>query len=371
MIPLFDLLRQYKKVEKEIGSAVLRVLKSGWYILGKELENFEKEFASYLGVRYAVGVASGTDALKIALRALGLTSEDEVILPANTYPTAFGVAGSGAKIRLVDIDPQTYNIDPYEIEKAITKRTKVIIPVHLYGQPADMEPILKIARKYRLRVVEDCAQAHGAEYRNKKVGSIGDVGCFSFYPTKPLSSYGDGGMIVTNNYQIYQRISLLRMYGEKKRYQSEVLISHSRLDEIQAAILRVKLKFLDDWNRERKKKAALYREKLSFIKEIILPAEKFDHVYHLFVIRALAREKLMKYLSEHKILFGVHYPRPIHQVKSFAFLGYQKGDFPVAEKISREILSLPLYVGIKKEEIFKVAKTIKEFYKKNKKGVKK
>ena len=364
MIPLFDLSGQYRKIKKEVDSAALRVLKSGWYILGKEVESFEKEFASYLGVKYAVGVASGTDALKIALKALELTSKDEVILPANVYPTAFGVAESGVKIKLVDVDPHTYNINPSEIERAITRKTKAIIPVHLYGQAADMDSILKIAQKYRLKVIEDCAQAHGAEYKDRKIGTIGDVNCFSFYPTKPLATYGDGGMIVTNNPQIYQRALLLRMYGEKRRYQSEILGDNSRLDELQAAILRVKLKFLEDWNRERKRKAAFYREKLAKLREIILPAEKFDHVYHLFVIRAQAREKLIEYLSQHKILSGVHYPKPIHQVKSFAFLGYKKGDFPVSERASREILSLPLYIGIKKGEILEVAKRIREFYKK-------
>lgn len=364
MIPLFDLSRQYKSVKDELDRTVKKVLISGQYILGNEVKSFEEEFAKYLRVKYAIGVASGTDALKIAIKSLGLTKDNEVILPANVYPTAFGVAESGVKIKLVDVDLETYNIDPSKIESAISERTRAIIPVHLYGQICDMEKINTIAKKYKLFVIEDCAQAHGGEFRGKKLGTLGDVGCFSFYPTKPLGCYGDGGMIVTNNFSIYQKAKLLRMYGETERYRSEILGYNSRLDEIQAAILRVKLKYLDRWNSERKKMARLYKKNLAGIKGIVLPQEKFDHVFHLFVIKTLFREKLKEWLMDSGIITGVHYPTPIHLVRSSSYLGYKKGDFPIAEKLSQEILSLPLYIGIKSKEVFKVVNKIKEFYEK-------
>ena len=366
MIPLFNLSIQYKKIKKRIDVKLENSLSSGIYILGDEVRNFEKEFARYLGIKYAVGVACGTDALKISLKALGLNSKDEVILPANVYPTAFGVAESGVKIKLVDIDKNTYNLNQSLLEKVITKKTKAIVVVHLYGQPCQMDKVFQIAKKCKLLIIEDCAQAHGAEYKGKKVGTIGDIGCFSFYPTKPLGAFGDGGMIVTNNLEIYEKILMLRMYGEQKRYDSQILGYNSRLDELQAAILRVKLKYLDKWNQERIDKALIYRKNLLLIPEIKLPQdiEAVKNVYHLFVIRVQKRNSLQKFLKKKGILTGIHYPIPIHLVKSFRYLGYKKGDFLNSEKLSLEILSLPLYSGIKNEEILMVVKEIKKFYEK-------
>jgi dTDP-4-amino-4,6-dideoxygalactose transaminase len=366
VIPLFNLSTHYKRIRKEIDRTTRQVLESGQYILGKEVESFEKEFAKYLRVKYAVGVASGTDALKIAIEALGLKAGDEVIVPANVYPTAFGVVESGVLIRLIDIDPQTYNIDVSKIEKGISKKTKAIVLVHLFGQVADMGPVLKIAKQHKLLIIEDCAQAHGAQWNGEKVGAIGDVGCFSFYPTKPLGAYGDGGMVVTNNFEIYKKILFLRMYGESRRYQSQILGHNSRLDELQAAILRVKLKYLDRWNCARKLEAKRYIRCLSKIKEIKLPEKKIDHVYHLFVIQAAFRDELKTYLEKQGIISGVHYPLPIHLVKSFSFLGYKKGDFPVAEKFCQQALSLPIYPDMTTKDVSKIFKGIKNFYAKKK-----
>lgn len=366
MIYLFNLSLQYQEVKKEINHKIKQVLTKGSYILGEEVRNFEKEFAKYLGVKYAVGVASGTDALKIAIKTLDLKFDDEVILPVNVYPTAFGVVEAGVKIKLADIDPETYNIDPTSLERVITKKTKAIIPVHLYGQPCQMAKILKIAKKYKLFVIEDCAQAHGAEYKGKKVGTLGDVSCFSFYPTKPLGAYGDGGMIITNNKKIYERAILLRMYGEKKRYQSEILGYNSRLDEVQAAVLRIKLKYLDKWNKKRQEKVAFYKKKLKTINQIELPGEikGTKGIYHLFVVKAEKRDNLKNFLEKNEIITSIHYPIPIHLTKSFSFLGYKNGDFPVAEKVSQEVLSLPLYAEIRKQEILEVVEKIKNFYEK-------
>ncbi|MCM8786990.1 MAG: DegT/DnrJ/EryC1/StrS family aminotransferase [Candidatus Omnitrophica bacterium] len=364
MIPLFDLTGQYKIIEKEIVSVIKKVLNKGQYILGDEVKNFEKEFAKYLNIKYSVGLASGTDALKIALKSLGLSPEDEVILPANVYPTAFGVREAGVKIKLVDVNLDTYNLDLNLLEKTITEKTKAVIIVHLYGQPADLDSILSIAKKYNLFVIEDCAQAHGAEYKGKKVGTFGDVGCFSFYPTKPLGAYGDGGMIVTNNKRIFEKTLALRMYGEKKRYQSVTFGYNSRIDEIQAAILRIKLKYLNRWNKERRKKAILYKKELKKIREIKVPLEikHSEGVYHLFVIRAKKRNDLKRYLEKKGIITGIHYPLPIHLVESFRYLGYKNGDFPVSEKLSAEVLSLPLYAEINSEKIKYVTEEIKSFY---------
>jgi|DewCreStandDraft_4_1066084.scaffolds.fasta_scaffold01565_18 dTDP-4-amino-4,6-dideoxygalactose transaminase len=399
MIPLFTLERQNKILEKELDKAVKEVMRRGIFILGSKVTEFEEMFSRYIGTKYAVGVASGTDALTLSLFALGVGENDEVIIPANSYPTAFAVAAAGALPKLVDIDPFTYTIDPEKIVLAITKKTKAIIPVHLYGQPANMKKIMEIGKKYKLFIIEDCAQAHGAAlsagtsmlskgveisfksksdkslglpaYRQgrlkekkiwKKVGSLGDVGCFSFYPTKNLGCFGDGGMVVTNNPEIAKRVRLFRMYGERERYNSVLLGKNSRLDELQAAILLVKLKHLDEWNEKRRGIAGKY---LSRLGELGLPARQrvyVKHVYHLFVIRTGKREELKDYLLKKGIQTAVHYPLPIHLVSSFSFLGYKKGDFPESEKASREILSLPMFPELTFEEVEKVAEEIKNFY---------
>ena len=361
-IPFVNLGRKYRNIKNEIDSVLANVLRKGSFILGQQVDYFEKEFASYLGATYGVGVASGTDALLLSLRALGVGAGDEVLLPANSYPTAFAAAASGARLRLTDIDPHTFTMDPRLVERHITPLTKVIIPVHLYGQAANLDPILAIAKKHRLFVVEDACQAHGTTYKGKKAGTLGDIGCFSFYPTKNLGGFGDGGMVVTNNRKLATLIRELRMYGERLRYQSRRLGINSRLDEIQAAILRVKLKKLDRYNRFRQEIAALYRK---YLKDttIILPKENAwgNHIYHLFVIRTKKRNKLAQFLAAKGVETGIHFPLPIHLVKTFANLGYKKGDFAVTEEIVSEILSLPCYPELEKSQVKYIATLVKTF----------
>lgn len=361
LIPLVDLKSENKRYQKGIDKAIRNVLASGVFILGRNVRAFEQEFASYLGVKYAVGVASGSDALMLSLRALGLGKNDEVILPANCYPTAFAVAAAGVSIKLVDVDPLTSNIDPHKIEKALNKKTRVIIPVHFYGQAVDLGPIKEIAQKHNLLIMEDCAQAHGAIYKGKKVGSIGKIGCFSFYPTKNLGAFGDAGMVVTNDRNIAQKIRQFRMYGEKKRYQSLFLGINSRFDELQAAILRVKLRFLDQDNNLRRRVAKKYLTNLRGL-NIGLPEPKDwpSHVYHLFVIRCLQMEKVKTYLANHGVETSTHSRVPLHLIKSFAYLGYRKGDFPEAEKASRESLFLPCYPTLNLNVVKNICNLIKD-----------
>jgi len=377
MIPFFTLERQNKILKKELEIALEEVIKRGIFILGEKVAQFEESFAKYLGVKYAVGVASGTDAISLALLSIGVEKGDEVIIPANSYPTAFAVAAIGAVPRLVDIDLATFNIDPAKIPAAITKKTKAILAVHLYGQPADLTSIIRFIEKSgrKIPVVEDCAQAHGAEVlfagpaRHpqiiKRVGSLGQVACFSFYPTKNLGCFGDGGMVVTNNSEIYERVRLLRMYGEKRRYESVLLGRNSRLDELQAAILLVKLKYLDKWNERRRQIAELYISQFTGPKaniELPFEAEYAKHVYHLFVIRTQKRDTLKKYLEERGMQTAIHYPIPIHLVPSMKFLGYKRGDFPRAEKASHDVLSLPIYPELTDGEVKRVAETSKQFF---------
>lgn len=364
IITLVNLTKQYKKIKKDINKSISGVLERGWYILGQEVSAFEREFADYIGVKYAVGVASGTDALTISLKALGLKQDDEVIVPANVYPTVFGVALSGLKVRLADVDNNTLNITVDTIKKVASPKTKAVIVVHLYGNPVDIDPILKYADENGVYIIEDCSHAVGAEYKNQKVGTLGHLACFSFYPTKNLGAYGDGGMIVTNSTEFYEKIKLWRMYGEEGRY-SSILIGHnSRLDEIQAAVLRQKLKYLDLWNTKRINLAGFYQKRLKKLPvKIIQTLSNNKAVYHLFVIRIKKRDKLMRFLESKGIATGIHYPLPIHLQKSFTHLGYQKTDFPVSEKSSLEILSLPIYPEMSKKEAAYVCLTIKEFFK--------
>lgn len=378
MIPVFDTTRQIKKYRRQFIKTIDEVMSKGNFILGSKVAQFEKEFAAYTGVKFAVGVASGTDALMLSMQALGINNlGEEVIMPANSYPTAFAVASTGARPRLVDIDG-SFNIDPLKIEKAITSKTRAIIAVHLFGQPADLQKIMLTANKYNLPLIEDCAQAHGAVYKNptspyglrgasKKVGSIGKIGCFSFYPTKNLGAFGDGGMIVTNDEELFKRIKLLRMYGEEERYKSVLQGRISRLDEIQAAILSVKLQYLDKWNERRREIAEKYELRIKNNElGIRLPSETINakHVYHLYVIRTKYRDKLKEYLDRKGIQTGIHYPVPIHLVPSFKSLGYKEGDFPESEKAAKEILSLPMFPELKDSEIVKVAQEINSFLEK-------
>ena len=353
---------QYLSYKSEIDAAISRVLDSGWYIIGKEVKAFEEEFAGYIGVAHGIGVGSGTEALHLALRACDIGRGDEVITVSHTaVATVAAIELAGATPVLVDIDPDFYTIDPEKIESAITSNTKAIIPVHIYGQPANMVPILKIARKNRLYVIEDCAQAHGATYQGKRVGSIGDIGCFSFYPTKNLGALGDGGMVVTNDEKLAKKAKLLREYGWAERYVSHIAGWNTRLDEIQAAILRVKLKHLDDDNSKREHIAEVYNKELGYI-DIILPKQRKDstHVYHLYVIRAERRDALLSFLREKGIGASIHYPEPVHLQPAYRHL-QARDKLPETEKIAKEIISLPIYPELSESDIQTTIKTIREF----------
>jgi dTDP-4-amino-4,6-dideoxygalactose transaminase len=376
LVPFLDLTRQYKRIEEEILSAQRRVLEKGRFILGDEVSAFEEEFARYCGVPYGVGVGSGTDALYLALRAAGIGEGDEVITVSHSFiATAYAISLTGAKPVFVDIDPEVYTLDPNALETFLKKRkakegrrrkVKAILPVHLYGHPAEMDAIMDIAERYDLIVIEDACQAHGAEYHGKKVGSFGLFGCFSFYPTKNLGAYGDGGMVVTDRKKLYEMLRLLRCYGEKKKYQHILRGGNSRLDEIQAAILRVKLKYLDQWNGERRKRAQTYKRMLENA-EVICPVEKEKarHVYHLFVIRAKKRNSLQMFLKKSGIETLIHYPISIHLQKAYKELRYHRRDLPVTERCAREVLSLPFFPELTSEEMEKVQEQIKNFFAEN------
>jgi len=371
VVPFIDLTRQYKAIEEEILSATKRVFEKGRFILGEEVSTFEEEFARYCGVRYGVGVNSGTDALYLALRAAGIGEGDEVVTVANSFiASALAISFSGAKPIFFDIEPETYNLDPNALEHLLKKqrttgkrqRIKAILPVHLYGHPAQMDTIMEVAHRYHLDVIEDACQAHGAEFKNKKVGSFGAMGCFSFYPTKNLGGSGDGGMVITDDKKLYEKLRLLRCYGEKKKYEHILQGGNSRLDEIQAAILRVKLRYLDKWNDQRRAKALIYKRKVEG-SGVICPIEKEGarHVYHLFVIRSKKRNGLQASLKERGIDTLIHYPIPIHLQKAYKDLGYKRGDLPMTEQYSREVLSLPFFPEMTESEIEEVSIKIKTF----------
>ena len=343
-IPFLDLKAGYLELQPEIDAAIKRVLNSGWYILGSEIEAFEAEFASYCEANYCIGVANGLDALHLSLLALEVKPGDEVIVPSNTYiATWLAVSQCGAIPVPVEPDPLTYNVDPTRIEAAITDRTKVILPVHLYGQPADMDPILAIAKKHDLRVLEDGAQAHGARYKDKRIGAHGDIVAWSFYPGKNLGAYGDGGAITTNDPELADRINVLRNYGSRVKYVNDVLGFNSRLDPLQAAALRVKLKVLDEWNARRSNIAECYSDELKNI-GLLLPLipEWAKPVWHLYVVQHPQRDNLQKQLGEADIGTLIHYPIPPHLQAAYAKLGFSKGDLPIAERIHQNVLSLPI-----------------------------
>jgi len=361
-VDVFSLKRQYEDIKGEIAKQVEDVMFSGAFIMGKDVGLFEKEFAGYCRVKYGIGVNSGTDALFLACLACGIGKGDEVIVMSYTYiATVLAISMTGAKPVFVDIEEKTYNIDISKIEKAITKKTKAILPVHLYGHPADMDPIMEIAKKHKLKVIEDCAQAHGALYKNKKVGSMGDAGCFSFYPTKNLGAFGDGGAVVTDSEEIKERVLLLRDYGRKDRYEHILKGYNSRLDTLQAAILRVKLKHLDRWDERRRENAALYTRLFKEKKiDIILPyeADYAKHVYHLYAVRVKGRKKVMEGLAAKGVRTLIHYPIPIHLQEAYKDLEYKKGDFPVSERCCEGILSLPMYPELKEDEIKYVVESL-------------
>ncbi len=362
-VPFVDLKAQYHSIEEEINQAIAKVLQNTDFILGEEVGIFEEEFARYCGAQFAVGVDSGISALELALRAYDIGPGDEVITTANTFiATTSAISFTGAKPVLVDIDPQTYNMDIQAIEPAIAEYTKAIIPVHIYGQPVDMDPIMEIAERNRLVVVEDACQAHGAAYKGRKVGSIGHVGCFSFYPAKNLGAYGDGGILVTNDPEIAEKVRMFRNYGQKEKYHHLFLAYNRRLDTLQAAVLRVKLRHLDKWNERRRNNANLYDHFLHNM-DIATPFEApyAWHVYHLYVIRSVERDKLQSWLRFNGISTGIHYPIPIHLQQAYKDLGYQQGDFPVTEKYAGEILSLPMFPELTEKQIEFVCNKIKEF----------
>jgi len=364
-VDVFTLKKQYEGIKEEIKGAIERVMASGGFILGQDVGLFEQEFADYCEVKYGVGVNSGTDALFLTCLACGIGKGDEVITMPYTYiATALAISMTGAKPVFVDIDEKTYNIDVSKIEPSITKKTKAILPVHLYGHPADMDPIMQIARKHNLKIIEDACQAHGALYKNKKVGSFGDASCFSFYPTKNLGAFGDGGIILTDSEEMRERLLFLRDYGRKGRYEHIMKGYNSRLDTLQAAILRIKLRHLDEWNEKRRKNASLYTELFRERKlNIILPYEAdyaTRHVYHLYVVRVKGRQGIMKQLMDKGVRTLIHYPIPIHLQEAYKDLSYKKGDFPVSERCCEEILSVPMYPELGKEEIAYVVSNLQE-----------
>jgi dTDP-4-amino-4,6-dideoxygalactose transaminase len=363
-IPQFDLAAQYAAIKEEIHSAVEKVLASQRFILGSEGRALQEEIARLCGVAYGIGVASGTDALILALRACGVQAGDEVLLPPFTFvATGSAVSALGARPVFADIQPDSFNLDPVELDRRVTQRTRAIIAVHLYGQPADMEPIVEFARNRQIPVIEDNAQSIGASYRGCRTGSLADAACLSFYPTKNLGAYGDAGMILTNSEEMRARLERLRNHGQKAKYESSEPGWNSRLDEIQAAILRVKLRHLEEWQRARQAHAMEYTKRLSGIRGVKTPSTNagFEHVFHQYTIRAQKRDALQKVLSERKIGSAVYYPVPLHLQGLYSHLGHRPGDFPASEIAAREVISLPMYPELKSEHIHRVAEAIAEF----------
>jgi dTDP-4-amino-4,6-dideoxygalactose transaminase len=368
-IPLVNLARQYDSLKREVDKAILEVLKSASFILGENVELFEQEFSEYLQTKHAIGVGSGTDALFIALKAIGINPCDEVItVPFTFISTADAIIHCDAKPVFVDIDPVTYTIDTQQILKSITNKTKAIIPVHLYGQSADMDPIMEIAEKHGLWIVEDAAQAHGAEYKTRKSGSIGHIACFSFYPSKNLGAYGDGGMVVTNDAELAEKVKLLRQYGQKSRYHHKIAGYNSRLDEIQAAILRIKLKKLDTWNKMRRNNAKVYSDLLFNETSVTTPVEGNDrkHVYHLYVIRSKDRDELRNFLTSKGVATGIHYPIPIHLSEAYKAYEHNDRNLNFSQRYASQVLSLPMFPELTNDEITYVCTHISKFYQGNK-----
>ena len=363
IIPFVDLKAQYASIRPEVDAAMARVVENTAFIMGPQVAAFEKAFAEYLDARFCIGVNSGTAALQLALMACGIGLGDEVIAPSFTFfATAEAVSVLGAKPVFIDIDPVSYTIDPAQLEAAITPRTRAIIPVHLYGQAADLDPILEVAQRHNLRVIEDAAQAHGAEYKGKRVGALGDAGCFSFYPSKNLGAYGEAGAIVTNDEALAQKLRLLRDHGSTSKYAHAIVGYNFRMEEIQAAVLGVKLPHLDDWNNRRRERAGVYNDLLKDC-GLTLPREVEDarHVYHVYAIQSENRDKLQNHLTAAGIQTGVHYPIPIHLQPAYASLGYGGGDLPVTEQLSERVLSLPMFPELRADQQSHIADAIRAF----------
>jgi dTDP-4-amino-4,6-dideoxygalactose transaminase len=364
MVPFLDLKSSYSELKEELDAAYHQVVESGWFVLGNELAAFEKEFADYCGVAHCIGVGNGLEALHLILLALKIGPGDEVVVPANTYiATWLAVSYTGATPVPVEPDEQTHNLDPSRIEDAITPRTKAILPVHLYGQPAHMDPIVELGRKYGLPIVEDAAQAHGARYMGRRAGSLGHAAGFSFYPSKNLGALGDGGAVVTNDEALAGRVRVLRNYGSRAKYYNETKGFNSRLDELQAAALRVKLRHLDDWNERRKKVAQFYLRTLEGVADLVLPRvpDWADPVWHLFVVRHKERDRLQQHLRSSGIDTLIHYPCPPHLQNAYSELGYTQGAFPRTERMADEVLSLPIFPALTEPQAKYVAADVKAF----------
>jgi len=363
-IPLVDLKAQYVSIKEEIDAAIARVINKTAFILGDEVKQFETEFASFSGSTYCVGVSSGTAALALSLRALGVGPGDEVITSTMTFTaSAEAIFHVGARPVFVDIDPKTFCMDPSLIEAAITPRTKALMPVHLYGNPCDMDPIMEIAKKYGLKVVEDAAQAHGAKYKGTPVGVIGDIGCFSFYPGKNLGAYGDAGAVVTNNKELADKVRLLRDHGRTTKYEHIEVGYGERIDALQAAILSAKLKHLTEWTEARRKWALLYNEKLKNLPvKIVEPTNESFAVYHIYAIVVDKRDALLKYLHDQGIQAGIHYPIPLHLQPCYQSLGYKRGYLPVSEWAAESEISLPIYPEIGEEKVVAVVEALAKFF---------
>ncbi|MDE2232420.1 MAG: DegT/DnrJ/EryC1/StrS family aminotransferase [Candidatus Omnitrophica bacterium] len=357
-IPFIDFKEQNRLIADEVDSGFKKVFEKGDYILGEQARLFEGAFAQYCEARFGVGVNSGTDALHLALLALEIEPGDEVIVPTHTFiATALCVSFAQAKPVFVDIEKDTYNIDPQSFRKAITKKTKAVIPVHIYGQPANMDEIVSIARQHGIKVVEDAAQAHGSRFKGKRVGSLGDVACFSFYPTKSLGACGDAGMIVTSDKNIYERALMLRDYGRRGRYEHKIKGTNSRLDTIQAVILNAKLKHLDQWNKMRADNAAIYAQLLKPLKGVVTPITRPDrtHVFQTYAVLVPNRDKVMEAMKAAGVGVLIHYPIGLHLQEAYAELGHKKGDFPVAEDVADRVMSLPMFPHMAREQIKAVA----------------
>ena len=374
-VPFLDLKIQYQSIKNQIDPAIQNVIDNTAFILGKAVSDFEEKFASEHQVKHCLGTSSGTDANHIALWSLGIKNDDEIIIPANTFiATAWGATLCGAKPVFVDCHPESYNIDPSKVEAAITKKTKAIVAVHLYGQPADMDPLREIAKKHNIFLVEDAAQAHLAEYKGKRIGGLSDACSFSFYPGKNLGAFGEGGAVATNDDDTFNYMKKLREHGQSQKYYHATLGHNYRMEGIQGAVLGVKLNYLPEWTNGRRRVAAKYKELLGTFDKVILPKEMpwAKHVYHLYVIRVVpedqnnrseTRDLLQKYLNENDIATGLHYPVPLHKQECFKDLGYQNGNFPVTEELAETGLSLPMFPELKDEQINYVADKIKEFFK--------
>jgi len=382
-VPLLDLKAQYAAIREEVRQAMDRVADSQYFILGPEVEALEKEIAGYSQCEFGIGVSSGTDALLVALMAIGIEAGDEVITtPYTFFATAGAISRLGARPVFVDIDPLTYNIDPAKLEGVITERSRALIPVHLYGQTADMDPIMEVARRHKLYVIEDAAQAIGSEYDGRRAGALGDLACFSFFPSKNLGAFGDGGMVTTNNPELAKQVKLLRNHGYSPKYYNKVVGGNFRLDALQAAVLRVKLPYLDGWTEKRQMNAATYRRlfteaelsidqrrgeggvELAEISGVVLPFEapNVRHIYNQFVIRSGQRDQLLAHLKERKIGTEIYYPVPMHVQECFAGLGYENGDFPASERAASETLALPIYPELTESMMGTVVDAVADFY---------